>query len=316
MTPTSDDVLAAARILDGIAHRTPVLRSRTLDEQLGCSVHLKAENLQRAGAFKFRGAFTALSRLPHDDAVVAFSSGNHAQAVALAAQLQGRSATIVMPADAPEMKAAATRGYGAEVVTYDRRTEDRAALAARLAEERGAHVIPPFDHPDIIAGQGTAALELFQDVGALDLLFVPLGGGGLLSGSLLAAGLLAPECRVIGVEPAAGDDVQRSLAAGHPISIDVPETLADGAQTTRVGETTFEIIRERVDSIITVSDDALVAEMRLLAERMKTVVEPTGCLGLAGLRAWAQENDARELRAGAILSGGNVDLRRFAALVG
>ena len=317
MSPTSDDVLAAARILEGVAHRTPVLSSRTLDAQLECSAHLKAENLQRAGAFKFRGAFTALSRLPHDDdAVVAFSSGNHAQAVALAAALQGRAATIVMPSDAPAMKAAATRGYGAEVVAYDRRTEDRAALAARLAEERGAPVIPPFDHPDIIAGQGTAALELFEEVGALDLLFVPLGGGGLLSGSLLAAGLLAPECRVIGVEPAAGDDVQRSLAAGHPVTIDVPETLADGAQTTRVGETTFEIIRERVDSIITVPDDALVAEMRLLAERMKTVVEPTGCLGLAGLRAWAQEHDVHGLRTGAILSGGNVDLQRFASLVG
>lgn len=177
MSPTSDDVPAAARILEGVAHRTPVLSSSTLDAQLGCSAHLKAENLQRAGAFKFRGAFTALSRLPHDDAVVAFSSGNHAQAVALAAALQGRAATIVMPSDAPAMKAAATRGYGAEVVAYDRRTEDRAALTARLAEERGAHVIPPFDHPDIIAGQGTAALELLQETGPLDLLFVPLGGG-------------------------------------------------------------------------------------------------------------------------------------------
>ena len=316
MSPTSDDVPAAARILEGVAHRTPVLSSSTLDAQLGCSAHLKAENLQRAGAFKFRGAFTALSRLPHDDAVVAFSSGNHAQAVALAAALQGRAATIVMPSDAPAMKAAAMRGYGAEVVAYDRRTEDRAALTARLAEERGAHVIPPFDHPDIIAGQGTAALELLQETGPLDLLFVPLGGGGLLSGSLLAAGLLAPDCRVIGVEPAAGDDVQRSLALGRPVTIDVPETLADGAQTTRVGDTTFAIIRERVESVITVADDALVAEMRFLAERMKTVVEPTGCLGLAGLRAWAREHNVHGLRAGVILSGGNVDLRRFAALVG
>lgn len=315
MLPTSDDVLAAARTLDGIAHRTPVLTSRTLDAQLGCSVHLKAEHLQRAGAFKFRGAFHALHRIPDDDAVVAFSSGNHAQAVALAARLQGREAAIVMPSDAPAAKAAATRGYGAEVVTYDRRTEDRAALAAHLAQERGAHVIPPFDHPDIIAGQGTAALELLQETGPLDLLFVPLGGGGLLSGSLLAASALSPECRVIGVEPAAGDDVQQSLVAGHPVTIPVPETLADGAQTTRVGDTTFAIIRERVHSIITVPDEALVAEMRFLAERMKTVVEPTGCLGLAGARAWAREHEVDGLRVGVILSGGNVDLGRFAALI-
>lgn len=316
MLPTSDDVLAAARVLDGVAHRTPVMSSRRLDAQLGCTVRLKAENLQRAGAFKFRGAYNALKQLPDDDAVVAFSSGNHAQAVALAAQLQGRAATIVMPTDAPAMKTAATRGYGAEVATYDRRTEDRAALAARLAEQRGAHVIPPFDHPDIIAGQGTAALELFEDAGPLDLLFVPVGGGGLLAGSLLAAGLLAPDCQVIGVEPEAGDDVRQSLALGRPVSIDVPDTLADGAQTTRVGDTTFPIIRERVHAVTTVSDDQLVAEMRFLAERMKTVVEPTGCLGLAGARAWAREHDVRGLRVGVVLSGGNVDLRRFAQLVG
>lgn len=315
MQPTSDDVLSAARVLDGIAHRTPVLTSRSLDEQLGCRVHLKAENLQRIGAFKFRGAFHALSRLPHDDAVVAFSSGNHAQAVALAARLQGRAAAIVMPSDAPAMKADATRGYGAEVIPYDRRGEDRVAIAERIARERGAHVIPPFDHPDIIAGQGTAALELLQDAGPLDLLFVPVGGGGLLSGSLLATRLLAPQCRVIGVEPEAGDDVRQSLAAGHPVSIAVPDTLADGAQTTRVGDTTFPIIRERAEAIITVPDDALVAEMRLLAERLKTVVEPTGCLGLAGLRAWAREHDVTGLRVGAILSGGNVDLQRFAHLI-
>lgn len=316
MAPTSDDVLAAAAILDGIAHRTPVLSSRTLDAQLGCRLMLKAENLQRTGAFKFRGACIALSRLPDGDGVVAYSSGNHAQAVALAASLQGREATIVMPEDAPAMKTAATRGYGARVVTYDRRTQDRAALAARLAEQSGAHLIPPFDHPDIIAGQGTAALELLEATGPLDLLFVPLGGGGLLAGSLLAAGLLAPGCAVIGVEPAAGDDVRRSLAAGHPVTIPVPDTLADGAQTTRVGDTTFPIIRERVRAITTVTDAQLVQEMRFLAERMKTVVEPTGCLGLAGARDWAQEHDVRGKRVGVILSGGNVDLTRFAQLVG
>lgn len=316
MAPTSDDVRAAARALDGIAHRTPVLSSRTLDAQLGCRLLLKAENLQRAGAFKFRGAYLALSRLPDGDGVVAYSSGNHAQAVALAARLQGREATIVMPEDAPAMKTAATRGYGARVVTYDRRTQDRAALAARLAEESAAHLIPPFDHPDIIAGQGTAALELLEATGPLDLLFVPLGGGGLLAGSLLAAGLLAPGCAVIGVEPAAGDDVRRSLAAGHPVTIPVPDTLADGARTTRVGDTTFPVIRERVHAITTVGDTQLVEEMRFLAERMKTVVEPTGCLGLAGARDWAQEHDVRGQRVGVILSGGNVDLTRFAQLVG
>lgn len=316
MEPTPDDVRAAAAILDGVAHRTPVLTSRTLDAQLGCEVLLKAENLQRAGAFKFRGAYVALSRLPDGDGVVAYSSGNHAQAVALAARLQGREATIVMPEDAPTMKTAATRGYGARVVTYDRRTQDRMALAARIADESGAHLIPPFDHPDIVAGQGTAALELLEATDPLDLLFVPLGGGGLLAGSLLAAGLLAPGCAVIGVEPEAGDDVRQSLATGRPVTIPVPDTIADGAQTTRVGDTTFPIIRERAHAITTITDAQLVEEMRFLAERVKTVVEPTGCLGLAGVRAWAREHDVRGKRVGVILSGGNVDLARFAQLVG
>lgn len=316
MEPTPDDVRAAAAILDGVAHRTPVLTSRTLDAQLGCEVLLKAENLQRAGAFKFRGAYVALSRLPDGDGVVAYSSGNHAQAVALAARLQGREATIVMPEDAPTMKTAATRGYGARVVTYDRRTQDRMALAARIADESGAHLIPPFDHPDIVAGQGTAALELLEATDPLDLLFVPLGGGGLLAGSLLAAGLLAPGCAVIGVEPEAGDDVRQSLATGRPVTIPVPDTIADGAQTTRVGDTTFPIIRERAHAITTITDAQLVEEMRFLAERVKTVVEPTGCLGLAGVRAWAAEHDVRGKRVGVILSGGNVDLARFAQLVG
>jgi threonine dehydratase len=319
MTTTFDDVRAAARTLEGVAHRTPVLTSRTLDARTGCEVLLKAENLQRVGAFKFRGAFTALSALDPGTPVVAFSSGNHAQAVALAAREQGRSATIVMPEDAPASKLAATRGYGADVVTYDRYREDRTAIAGSIASATGAEVIPPFDHPGIIAGQGTAALELFEDAGELDLLFVPCGGGGLLSGSLLAAGALAPACRVVGVEPEAGDDVRRSVAAGHPVNIDVPSTIADGAQTTCVGERTFTIIRERVSGILTVGDEELVEQMRFLASYLKILVEPTGCLGLAAACARARDlagEIGRRPRVGVILSGGNVDLARFAELVG
>ncbi|UYG16114.1 threo-3-hydroxy-L-aspartate ammonia-lyase [Brachybacterium huguangmaarense] len=310
---TSADVRAAAQALDGVAHRTPVLTSHLLDAELGCEVHLKAENLQRMGAFKFRGAFWALENLPEGDGVVAYSSGNHAQAIALAARIQGREAVIVMPSDAPRSKAEATRGYGAQIVTYDRYTEDRSAIAATLAAERGAHVIPPFDHPRIIAGQGTAALELFEDVGELDALFVPCGGGGLLAGSLLATADASPDCTVIGVEPAAGDDVTRSVAAGHPIAIDVPRTIADGAQTARVGDLTFPIIRDRGAEMTTVPDERLVEEMRMLALRLKTVVEPTGCLGLAGLRSHAER--WRGARVGVILSGGNVDLDRYTGLL-
>lgn len=315
--PTFAEVRAAAARLDGVAHRTPVLTSRTLDEQLGARVFLKAENLQRIGAFKFRGAYNALAGLPEGEPVVAFSSGNHAQAVALAARLLGRPATIVMPTDSPKAKAAATRGYGAEIVEYDRYTGDRGEIAADIAARTGAHVIPPFDHPDIIAGQGTAAMELLEDVPgqALDFLFVPCGGGGLLSGSLLAAGELAPDCRVIGVEPAAGDDVLQSVARGERVAIEVPRTIADGAQTTLVGERTFPIIRDRVAEMTTATDEQLVEQMRFLAERLKIVVEPTGCLGLAAARAKfaAGGNGAR---IGVILSGGNVDLGRFAELVG
>lgn len=318
--PTFDDVRAAAGRLAGVAHRTPVLTSRTLDEQLGARVFLKAENLQRVGAFKFRGAFNALSRLPAGDPVVAFSSGNHAQAVALAAKLQGRQATIVMPSDSPRSKAAATRGYGAEVVEYDRYGGDRGEIAADIAARTGAQVIPPFDHPDIIAGQGTAALELFEDLAkageSLDFLFVPCGGGGLLSGSLLAAGALAPRCRVIGVEPAAGDDVLQSVARGERVTIEVPRTIADGAQTTLVGERTFPIIRDRVAEMATATDEQLTDELRFLAERLKIIVEPTGCLGLAAARAKCAAGDVDGARIGVILSGGNVDLGRFAELVG
>lgn len=316
-TPTFDDVRAAAATLDGIAHRTPVLTSRTLDEETGCEILLKAENLQRAGAFKFRGAFTALTALPAGTPVVAFSSGNHAQAVALAARLLGRRATIVMPQDSPAAKLAATRGYGAEVVTYDRYTGNRVAIAERIATEQGAALVPPFDDPAIIAGQGTAALELFEQVGELDLLFVPCGGGGLLSGTLLSAGTLAPGCQVFGVEPEAGDDVRRSLAAGEPVQIEVPRTIADGAQTTRVGEQTFPIIRDQVSGILAASDEQLVAEMRFLAAYLKIIVEPTGCLGLAAAREHARDlaGFAGRPRVGVILSGGNIDLARFAELV-
>ncbi|GAB2545024.1 pyridoxal-phosphate dependent enzyme [Brachybacterium huguangmaarense] len=314
---TPADVLAAAEYLKGRAHRTPVLTSSLLDAELGCEVLLKAENLQRMGAFKVRGALWALAGLPAGDPVVAYSSGNHAQAVALAAREQGRRAVIVMPADAPRAKAEATRGYGAEVVAYDRRTESREEIAQRLADDLGAHVIPPFDHERIIAGQGTAALELLEDTareGApLDALFVPCGGGGLLAGTLLAVAALSPGTTVIGVEPAAGDDVGRSLAAGAPVTIDVPDTIADGAQTRRVGDLTFPILQALGARLESVPDAALVATMRMLAVRLKTVVEPTGCLGLAGLSAEAGRWRGR--RVGVILSGGNVDLAAFARLV-
>ena len=286
MTPTVEDVRAAAARIAGHAHRTPVLRSSRIDAEVGAQVLFKCENLQRVGAFKFRGALNALSRFTPEQrraGVVAYSSGNHAQAVALAARILSVPATIVMPHDAPAAKVAATLGYGAEVVRYDRFTEDREAIGAALAEARGLTLVPPYDHPDVLAGQGTAALELFTDVGALDALFVPLGGGGLLAGSLLAAEALAPSCRVYGVEPAAGDDGRRSLAAGEIVRIDVPATIADGAQTTHLGAHTFPIIQRAVAEIRTASDAELVAAMRVFAATMKLVVEPTGCLGLAAV---------------------------------
>jgi threonine dehydratase len=315
--PTFDDVRAAAARIAGHAHRTPVATSRTLDAACGASLFLKCENLQRMGAFKFRGAFNALSRFDAAQraaGVVAFSSGNHAQAIALSASILGIPATIVMPHDAPAAKVAATRGYGGEVVLYDRYTQDREAIGRRLADERGATVIPPFDHADVIAGQGTAALELFEEVGPLDALYVCLGGGGLLSGSALAARALAPACRVVGVEPEAGDDAKRSFESGTLIKIDVPVTIADGAQTQSLGALTFPLLRANVDAITTASDAELVESMRFLAERMKLVVEPTGCLAFAAARREAAERPGQ--RIGVILSGGNVDLARFAALVG
>jgi threo-3-hydroxy-L-aspartate ammonia-lyase len=309
----SQDVVAAAGRIAGQAHCTPVLSSRLIDEQVGAHVVFKCENLQRAGAFKFRGAFNMLSQLDEVQrrtGVVAFSSGNHAQAVALAARELGIPATIVMPYDAPESKLAATKAYGATVVSYDRYAADREKIAFDLAEERGLALVPPFDHPHVIAGQGTAAKELFEDVGELDALFVPLGGGGLLSGTILAARELAPHCRVYGVEPAAGDDGQRSLREGRRVRIDTPRTIADGAQTQELGEYTFEIIRNGVTDILVVPDDDLVAAMRDLATYMKIMVEPTGALGFAGLRT-----AGRSGRVGVIISGGNVGVDRFAALM-
>ncbi|GAA5233339.1 threo-3-hydroxy-L-aspartate ammonia-lyase [Verticiella sediminum] len=315
--PTHDDVRAAAGRLDGVAHRTPVLQARTLNERLGADVFFKCENLQRMGAFKFRGAYNAIMRLPEAErrrGVVAFSSGNHAQAVALSARLLGTRATIVMPHDAPAAKVAATRGYGAEVVVYNRLTEDRQAIATALAETRGLSLVPPFDDAGVIAGQGTAALELLQDCPGLDILVAPLGGGGLLSGCALAAQGLAPDCRLYGVEPTAGDDVRRSLEAGHIVAIEPPTALADGALTTRVGDLTFAIIREHVAGVLTASDDDLVQAMRFYAERMKLVVEPTGALSLAALLNG--QLDVRGARVGVVISGGNVDLARYAALLG
>ena len=313
--PTFDDVAAAARRLAGQAHRTPVLRSRTADQMLGAEIFFKCENLQRAGAFKFRGAFNALSRFDAAQrraGVIAFSSGNHAQAIALAGRVLGIPATILMPDDAPRAKVAATRGYGAEVIHYDRYREDREAIGRRLAHERGLTLVPPYDHPDVIAGQGTATLELIEEAGALDDLFVCLGGGGLLSGSALAARALAPHCRIHGVEPEAGNDAQQSFARGEIVHIETPQTIADGAQTQHLGRLTFEIIRRDVDDIVTASDAQLVQAMRFFAERMKLVVEPTGCLGFAGACHAGLPLAGR--RVGVLITGGNVDLKRFAEL--
>jgi len=312
--PTYDDVAAAARRLDGHAHRTPVLTSRTADEATGATLYFKCENFQRMGAFKFRGAFNALSCFDarqRRHGVVAFSSGNHAQAVALSARLLGMPATIVMPHDAPAAKVVATRGYGGNVVFYDRYREDREAIGARLAEQHGMTLVPPYDHAGVIAGQGTAAKELLDEVGPLDALFVCLGGGGLLSGSALAARALSPRTMLFGVEPEAGNDGQQSLRSGAIVHIDTPQTIADGAQTQHLGQLTFEIIRRDVDDIFTASDAELIDAMRFFAERMKIVVEPTGCLGFAAARRQAQ----RGQRVGVIVSGGNVDMQRFGALM-
>ncbi len=319
-TPTYADVVAASARLAGHAQRTPVLTSSTADAETGMRLYFKCENFQRMGAFKFRGAYNALARFDAAQrraGVVAFSSGNHAQAIALAARLLDIPSTIVMPLDAPAAKMAATRGYGGHIVTYDRYREDREAIGRRLAEEGGMTLVPPYDHPDVIAGQGTAARELFEEVGALDALFVCLGGGGLLSGSALAARALAPACKVYGVEPEAGNDGQQSLRSGRIVSIATPQTIADGAQTQHLGQITFEIIRRDVDDILTATDADLVEAMRFFAERMKMVVEPTGCLGFAAARRLGREGGQAWAgkRVGVIISGGNVDIARFAALL-
>ena len=314
--PGFDDVTAASARLHGYAHRTPVMRSRTIDEEFSAQLFFKCENLQRMGAFKFRGAFNALSCFDEGQrraGVVTFSSGNHAQAIALSARLLGIAATIIMPSDAPAIKMAATRGYGGNVVLYDRFKDDREQIGRDLSEKHGMTLIPPYDHPDVIAGQGTAAKELFEEVGPLDALFVCLGGGGLLSGSALAARALSPECRIYGVEPEAGNDGQQSFRSGHIVHIETPKTIADGAQTQHLGNYTFEIIRRDVDDILTVTDDQLVDGMRFFASRMKLIVEPTGCLSLAGARTMKEQ--LRGKRIGLIVSGGNVDLKRFAELL-
>ena len=314
---TLADVRAAAARLAGVAHRTPVVTSRTLDERTGARVYLKAENLQRAGAFKFRGAYNAVAAHDPDTrarGVVSYSSGNHAQALALAAQLHGIPATIVMPEDAPSSKLAATRGYGAAVVTYDRYREDRAAIGARIAAERGATLIPPFDHPDVMAGAGTTALELLEEVGDLDLLLVCCGGGGLLAGCAVAAKALNPGVDVIGVEPDAGDDWARSLAAGKRVRVDaVPRTIADGQQTEAPGALTFAVARPLIAGIALVTDDEIRAAMAFLFERLKLVVEPSGATACAALLAGKVPLAGR--RVGVTLSGGNIDLVRFRAVV-
>ena len=314
--PTFADVESAAAQIAGAAHRTPVATSRTINARTGADLFFKCENFQRAGAFKFRGAYNALSRLTADErrrGVVTFSSGNHAQAIALAGRLLDVPRVIVMPADAPAVKRIATEGYGGEVILYDRDTEDREAIGRRLASERGLTLIPPYDHPHIIAGQGTAARELIEDAGPLDLLFVPCGGGGLLSGSAIAANAMAPGCRVIGVEPAAGDDAMRSFRTKQLQRVDNPKTVADGARTPSLGSLTFPLVLEHVSDMTTVDDPTLLKTMFYLWERLKLVVEPTGALGAAAALEGATA--IRGLRVGVMLSGGNVDLTQVGGWV-
>lgn len=314
---TFNDILSAAERIAGAAHRTPVATSRLLDAACGAQMFLKCENLQRAGAFKFRGAYNAVSRLSEAErarGVITHSSGNHAQALALVCQILGVRATIVMPQDAPRLKLAATRAYGAEVVLYDPQTASREALSAELAARHGYVLVPPYDHPHIIAGQGTAALELLHEVGPLDALFVPCGGAGLLSGSAIAAKALAPSCRVIGVEPVAGDDATRSFHTGVLHTVRNPATIADGARTPSLGKITFPLVRQYVDDMITVEDDDLIRAMDFVWTRLKLVVEPTGVLGLAAV--FNHRYDVVGQRVGAILSGGNVDVAQAAAWFG
>ena len=314
--PGADDVRAAAERLRGTAHRTPVMTSRTLDERVGAHVLFKCENLQRGGAFKFRGAFNAVSRLTDDErarGVLAYSSGNHAQAVALTGRLLGVRTAVVMPDDAPAAKVEATRGYGAEVILYDRAGRTREEIAAELQAERGMSLVPPYDHPDVVAGQGTAALELLEDAGALDALVAPCGGGGLLSGTALAARALAPGCRVVGVEPGTADDATRSFRTGTLQTVHNPPTIADGLRTPSLGRVTFPLVRAHVDEMRTVTEDAIVEAMRFLWTRMKLVVEPSGAVSLAGVLS--DPAAFRGMRVGVIVSGGNVDLATACALL-
>lgn len=314
--PTYQDIEAAAQRIAGFAHKTPVMTSTTVNNEFGAEFFFKCENFQRMGAFKFRGALNALSQLSPEQkkaGVIAFSSGNHAQGIALAAQILNIPATILMPIDSPEVKVAATQGYGAKVIRFDRYTQDREQLCRELAEQNGLTIIPPYDHVDIIAGQGTAAKELFEEVGELDALFVCLGGGGLLSGCALAARALSPNCKVYGVEPEAGNDAQQSFRSGKIVHIATPKTIADGAQTQHIGHYTFELIKQNVDDILTVTDAQLVDRMKFYAERMKIIVEPTGCLSFAA--ALNMKEQLRGQRVGIIISGGNVDIKRFAELM-
>jgi len=306
-----EDVFRAAVRINGVANRTPVMTSRTVDDRTGASVFFKCENFQRVGAFKFRGAYNALSLFSdeqREQGVIAYSSGNHAQAIALAARLLDMPATIVMPENAPEVKLAATKGYGAEIIPYDPEMTVREELAAAIAEERGMTLIPSYDHPDVVAGQGTAGKELFDEVAGLDLLLVCCGGGGLLSGCALAAEMLAPDCRVVGVEPAAGDDATRSFYSGELKTVDNPDTIADGARTSFLGEVTFPLVLEYVDDMVTVPDEDLLETMFFLWERMKIVVEPTGALAATALLTG--QVDVAEKRAGVLVTGGNVDLKQ------
>ena len=308
-TITFSDVQSAAERLRGQAHRTPVVTSRTFDQIAGCSVFFKCENLQRGGAFKFRGAYNALSQLPPEQrqrGVVAFSSGNHAQGLALAAKVLGIPATVVMPSDAPQIKVEATRGYGADIVLYDRLTGDREAIARQLASERGLTVIPPFDHPHIIAGQGTAALELFQEAPDLDVLITPVGGGGLISGCAMAAKAMRPGVRVVGVETEPANDAWQSLRTGKRVTIPVPDTIADGIRTTSLGVITFEIMRKLVDEIALVTDTDVIEAMRFMLLRMKLLAEPTGAVPIAALMARKVDGIAGK-RVGVVVSGGNAD---------
>lgn len=314
--PTYSDVVAAAERIDGFAHLTPVLTSRTINDEIGAQIFFKCENLQRTGSFKFRGAFNSLSRFDQQQrkaGVVAFSSGNHAQGIALSAALLKMPATIVMPTDAPAAKVAATQGYGASIVLYDRYTEDREDIGRALAQEHGMILIPSYDHPDVLSGQGTAAKELFESVGALDALFVGLGGGGMLSGTTLSTRALAPDCLLYGVEPEAGNDGQQSFRSGRIVHIETPDTIADGAQTQHLGTYTFPIILEGVNDILTVPDTELIAGMKFFARCMKMVVEPTGCLGLAAVRK--MKGQLKGKRVGIIITGGNIDIDKYAGFL-